>query len=105
MAYNRAMAVLVGVMDAAALEAKQEKLFSILGGNGPRHRGVFGRDRFGLSGLGSAPRAGFRNAIAITADSASIPESHKRDAEAFARRFADSGTSTSRRMNSTIPIT
>jgi uncharacterized protein len=25
------------------------------------------------------------NAIAITADSASIPESHKRDAEAFAR--------------------
>ncbi|HWF10250.1 MAG TPA: ATP-dependent sacrificial sulfur transferase LarE [Bryobacteraceae bacterium] len=27
------------------------------------------------------------NAVAITADSASIPESHKRDAEAFARRF------------------
>ncbi len=27
------------------------------------------------------------NAIAITADSASIPESHKRDAEAFAQRF------------------
>lgn len=27
------------------------------------------------------------NAIAITADSASIPESHKRDAEAFAARF------------------
>src|SRR5580704_14149298 len=27
------------------------------------------------------------NAIAITADSASIPESHKRDAEAFARDF------------------
>ncbi len=27
------------------------------------------------------------NAIAITADSASIPESHKRDAEAFARQF------------------
>jgi uncharacterized protein len=27
------------------------------------------------------------NAIAITADSASIPESHKRDAEDFARRF------------------
>src|SRR5579862_727898 len=28
------------------------------------------------------------NAIAITADSASIPASHKRDAEAFARRFS-----------------
>src|SRR6185437_12848485 len=27
------------------------------------------------------------NAVAITADSASIPESHKRDAEAFARQF------------------
>ena len=27
------------------------------------------------------------NAIAVTADSASIPESHKRDAEAFARQF------------------
>jgi uncharacterized protein len=27
------------------------------------------------------------NAVAITADSASIPESHKRDAEAFAREF------------------
>src|SRR5262249_43535711 len=28
------------------------------------------------------------NAVAITADSASIPESHKRDAESFARQFA-----------------
>ena len=28
-----------------------------------------------------------QNALAITADSASIPESHKRDAEAFARQF------------------
>ena len=27
------------------------------------------------------------NALAITADSASIPESHKRDAEAFVRQF------------------
>src|ERR1700685_1234864 len=27
------------------------------------------------------------DAIAVTADSASIPESHKRDAEAFARQF------------------
>ena len=28
-----------------------------------------------------------QNTIAITADSASIPESHKRDAEAFVREF------------------
>jgi uncharacterized protein len=28
-----------------------------------------------------------RNALAVTADSASLPESHKRDAEAFVRRF------------------
>jgi uncharacterized protein len=27
------------------------------------------------------------NAVAMTADSASLPESHKRDAEAFVRRF------------------
>src|SRR6185503_17276052 len=27
------------------------------------------------------------NAVAITADSASLPESHKRDAEAFVQRF------------------
>ena len=49
-----------------------------------RDRGLFGWDRFRLSGLGSAPRAR-ENALAITADSASIPESHKRAAEAFAR--------------------
>ena len=38
------------------------------------------------SGVGGEARAG-RDALAITADSASIPESHKRDAEAFVRRF------------------
>jgi len=42
--------------------------------------------RFGLSGVGAARRAGDQ-AVAVTADSASIPESHKRDAEDFARRF------------------
>src|SRR5580698_10611075 len=35
----------------------------------------------------AAKQALGNNAIAITADSASIPESHKRDAEAFARQF------------------
>src|SRR5580698_1473129 len=35
----------------------------------------------------AATQALGENALAITADSASIPESHKRDAEAFARQF------------------
>ncbi len=35
----------------------------------------------------AAHRALGENALAITADSASIPESHKRDAEAFVRQF------------------
>src|SRR5580698_4186320 len=35
----------------------------------------------------AATQALGENAIAITADSASIPESHKRDAEAFVRKF------------------
>ena len=36
--------------------------------------------------MGRRPTLG-ENAVAITADSASVPESHKRDAEEFARRF------------------
>src|SRR6478672_8880989 len=36
----------------------------------------------------AAHRALKENAIAITADSASLPESHKRDLEAFVARFA-----------------
>jgi len=35
----------------------------------------------------AAQRVLGRNALAVTADSASLPESHKRDAEAFAKRF------------------
>src|SRR5205085_9884866 len=35
----------------------------------------------------AANRALGANAVAITADSASLPESHKRDAEAFVERF------------------
>src|SRR5580658_11197323 len=35
----------------------------------------------------AATQALGENAIAVTADSASIPESHKRDAEAFVREF------------------
>jgi uncharacterized protein len=82
------MATLVSLgaskLDAASLAQKQEKLFSILE--------QLGRVMVAYSGgtdsaflAWAAHRALSDNAIAITADSASIPESHKRDAEAFAR--------------------
>ncbi len=81
------MATLVGLMDAAALESKQDKLFSILGEMGcviVAYSG--GTDSAYLAW--AAHRALGGSALAITADSASIPESHKRDAEDFVRRFA-----------------
>jgi uncharacterized protein len=71
-------------LDAASLAQKQEKLFSVLAG--------MGRVMVAYSGgtdsaylAWAANRALGDDAVAITADSASIPESHKRDAEAFAR--------------------
>jgi len=71
-------------LDPAALAEKQEKLFSILA----KMRRVIvaysgGTDSAYLAW--AANRVLGDQAIAITADSASIPESHKRDAEAFAR--------------------
>ena len=71
-------------IDAVSLAQKQEKLFSILASM----RCVIvaysgGTDSAYLAW--AAHRALGDDAIAITADSASIPESHKRDAEAFAR--------------------
>jgi uncharacterized protein len=82
------MATLVSLgaskLDAASLNQKQEKLFSLLA--------EMGRVMVAYSGgtdsaylAWAANRVLSENAIAITADSASIPESHKRDAEAFAR--------------------
>ena len=71
-------------LDAALLAQKQEKLFAILGSYSQvmvAYSG--GTDSAYLAW--AAQRVLGDNAIAITADSASIPESHKRDAEAFAR--------------------
>jgi pyridinium-3,5-biscarboxylic acid mononucleotide sulfurtransferase len=81
------MASLVGVTGIAALDEKQQKLFSILERMGRvivAYSG--GTDSAYLAW--AAHRVLGRNAIAITADSASIPESHKHDAEDFVRRFS-----------------
>ena len=80
------MATLVGVVDAAALEAKQDKLFSILGGLGSVIVAYSGGTDSAYLAWAAHQVLG-ANAVAITADSASIPESHKRDAEDFVRRF------------------
>lgn len=83
------MAVLVSLADARKLDAgvlleKQDKLFSALAAL----RKVLvaysgGTDSAYLAW--AAHRVLDDGAVAITADSASLPESHKRDAEAFAR--------------------
>jgi uncharacterized protein len=71
-------------LDSALLAQKQEKLFSILAS---MRRVIVaysgGTDSAYLAW--AAHRALGADAVAITADSASIPASHKRDAEAFAR--------------------
>lgn len=71
-------------LDPTLLKAKEEKLFAIL----RDLRSVIvaysgGTDSAYLAW--AAHQALGAQAVAITADSASIPESHKRDAEAFAR--------------------
>jgi uncharacterized protein len=70
----------------STLESKQAKLFELLGG---MRRVIVaysgGTDSAYLAW--AANQALGENAIAITADSASIPASHKRDAEAFVREF------------------
>ncbi|MEP6534267.1 MAG: ATP-dependent sacrificial sulfur transferase LarE [Bryobacteraceae bacterium] len=89
------MATLVGIagigsgpiLDAAALQRKEQKLFSILADMGQvivAYSG--GTDSAYL--MWAAARVLGDKAVAITADSASIPESHKKDAEEFARRNA-----------------
>ncbi len=80
------MASLVDLSHPVLLNEKQEKLFALL-------RGL---DRVMVAYSGGADSAYLAwaahavlgdKAVAITADSASIPESHKRDAEVFVRQF------------------
>lgn len=80
------MSTLVALQTADSLAARQEKLFSILRDLGEvivAYSG--GTDSAYLAW--AAHRVLGDRAVAVTADSASIPESHKRDAEAFARQF------------------
>jgi uncharacterized protein len=71
-------------LDPAVLEQKEQKLFALLD---EMKRVIVaysgGADSAYLAW--AANKVLGDNAVAITADSASIPESHKRDAEAFAR--------------------
>lgn len=80
------MTALVDVSNPVKLREKEDKLFAILRG---MERVIVaysgGTDSAYLAW--AAHRALGRNALAITADSASIPESHKRAAEDFVRRF------------------
>jgi uncharacterized protein len=88
--YTEGMAGLVKLaaapkLDLGILKAKQDKLFSILK---PMRRVIIaysgGADSAYLAW--AAHRMLGANAVAVTADSASIPDSHKSDAEAFARQ-------------------
>jgi uncharacterized protein len=80
------MAALTGITTRGALEEKERKLFAELS--------AMGRVLVAFSGgtdsaylAWAAKQALGENAVAVTADSASLPESHKRDAEEFVRRF------------------
>ena len=80
------MAALVELSNPSRLQEKQERLFSLLGG--------MGRVIVAFSGgTDSAYLAWAANhvlgagSLAMTADSATLPESHKRDAEAFVAQF------------------
>jgi pyridinium-3,5-biscarboxylic acid mononucleotide sulfurtransferase len=76
----------VTTLDPVVLREKEQRLLAILGGLGEvivAYSG--GTDSAYLAWAAGQALGG--KVLAITADSASVPESHKRDAEEFARRF------------------
>jgi len=80
------MAALVELSDPARTAEKQERLFAQLAGMG-RVIVAFSGGTDSAYLAWAAHHVLGANALAVTADSASLPESHKRDAEAFVRRF------------------
>src|SRR5690349_16274466 len=80
------MGALVEVSNPVRLQEKQERLFAALG---EMQRVIVafsgGTDSAYLAW--AANRVLGSDALAMTADSASLPESHKRDAESFVRQF------------------
>jgi uncharacterized protein len=86
------MSTLVGLgevaapLDAGALREKERKLFELLRGMGSVIIAYSGGTDSAYLAWAAASVLG-EKALAITADTASMPESHKRDAEEFARRY------------------
>ena len=80
------MAALVELTDPVRLQDKQARLFEILRGMS-RMLVAFSGGTDSAYLAWAAQQAVGAGLLAVTADSASIPESHKRDAEAFVTRF------------------
>jgi uncharacterized protein len=80
------MAGNISLIDPARMREKQERLFADLASRG-RVIVAFSGGTDSAYLAWAARQALGANALAVTADSASLPESHKHDAEAFVARF------------------